>query len=47
MEIGREGGREGSREGGRTNERPGTDQVISGTVSGLNINCTKWGKQRD
>ena len=30
----------GGREGGRTNERPGTDHVISGPMRGLGKNCT-------
>ena len=28
------------REGGRTNDRPGTDHVISGPMRGLEKNCT-------
>ena len=32
------------REGGRTNERPGTDHVTSGPMSGLGKNCTRWRK---
>ena len=32
-------------EGGKTNERPGTDRVISGPMRGLTKNCTQWRKQ--
>ena len=35
------------REGGRTNERPGTDNVISGPMRGLEKNCTRWRTQTD
>ena len=35
------------REGGRTNERPGTDHVISGPMRGLGKNCTRWRTQTD
>ena len=34
-------------EGGRTNERPGTDHVISGPMRGLGKNCTRWRRQTD
>ena len=37
----------GGREGGKTNERPGTDLVISGPMRGLEKNCTHWRKQAD
>ena len=37
----------GGREGGKTNERPGTDLVISGPMRGLEKNCTHWRKQTD
>ena len=33
--------------GARTNERPGTDHVISGPMGGLEKNCTRWRKQKD
>ena len=34
-------------EGGLTNERPGTDHVISGPMRGLGKNCTQWRRQTD
>ena len=34
--------------GGReTNERPGTDNVTSGQMRGLEKNCTRWCRQTD
>ena len=32
---------------GGTNERPGTDHVISGLMRGLRKNCTRWRRQTD
>ena len=33
--------------GGLTNERPGTDHVITGPMRGLKKNCTRWRTHTD